>query len=254
MWYISGNEVNAMILYLGDSLTRGIVGWSYIRFMPKEPYKNGGLDGDTAHGALRRLHVYRKTKWYPDVGTVVVGIGTNDLLQPFLMGRALIWRLVFGWRRGWKRWADEKEYAAVMDEIVDQILADGKRCVLMGLPLMQLRDYPLQELEARNAIVKKLALAYSLPFADVMGAELAAVPDAGRDYDFGKLGLSRLGDILLMGLFPRTKDGFSRRRGLELTVDGVHFNTRSARLAAETVQAAALGKGPEGARKGDPAA
>ncbi len=243
-----------MVLYLGDSLTRGLVGWSYIKFMPPEPHKNGGLDGDTAHGALRRLRIYREMPWYPQVDTVVVGIGTNDLLQPHLMSTGFMWKVIFGWRGSWKRWADKPEYEKVMRQIIETVLADGKRCVLMGLPLMQLRDYPLQELEARNAIVKKLALAYSLPFADVMGAELAAVPDAGRDYDFGKLGLSRLGDILLMGLFPRTKDGFSRRRGLELTVDGVHFNTRSARLAAETVQAAALGKGPEGARKGDPAA
>ena len=243
-----------MVLYLGDSLTRGLVGWSYIKFMPPEPHKNGGLDGDTAHGALRRLRIYREMPWYPQVDTVVVGIGTNDLLQPHLMSTGFMWKVIFGWRGSWKRWADKPEYEKVMSQIIETALADGKRCVLMGLPLMQLRDYPLQELEARNAIVKKLALAYSLPFADVMGAELAAVPDAGRDYDFGKLGLSRLGDILLMGLFPRTKDGFSRRRGLELTVDGVHFNTRSARLAAETVQAAAFGKDPEGARKGDPAA
>ncbi len=227
-----------MILYLGDSLTRGIVGWSYIRFMPKEPYKNGGLDGDTAHGALRRLHVYRKTKWYSDVSTVVVGIGTNDLLQPFLMSRALVWRLVFGWRRGWKRWADEKEYAAVMDEIVDQILADGKRCVLMGLPLMQLRDYPLDELRARNEILRDLASRRGLPFADVMGAELTAVPEPGMGYDFGRLGLRRALDILTMGLCPPAKDRYSRRRGLELTVDGVHFNTRSATIAAHAVAAA----------------
>lgn len=227
-----------MILYLGDSLTRGLVGWSYIRFMPGEPCKNGGLDGDTAHGALRRLHIYRKTRWYPDVRTVVVGIGTNDLLQPFLMSRALVWRLVFGWRRGWKQWADESEYAAVMETIVDQVLADGKQCVLMGLPLMQLKDYPLDKLRARNEILRALADRRGLPFADVMAAELAAVPEPGTDYDFGRLGLRRVLDILTMGLCHPAKDWFSRRRGLELTVDGVHFNTRSATIAAQAVAGA----------------
>ena len=225
-----------MILYLGDSLTRGLVGWSYIKFMPPEPCKNGGLDGDTAHGGLRRLHIYRKTPWYPQVTTVVVGIGTNDLLQPHLMSTGFMWKVIFGWRRGWKKWADKPEYEKVMRQIVETVLADGKKCVLMGLPLMQLRDYPLEELEARNGIVKRLADEYGLPFADVMGAELAAAPDARRDYDFGRLGLLRLCDIIIMGLFPRTKDGFSRRRGLELTVDGVHFNTRSGTIAAEAVK------------------
>lgn len=224
-----------MILYLGDSLTRGLVGWSYIKFMPPEPFKNGGLDGDTAHGALRRLHVYRKMPWYDDIRTVVVGIGTNDLLQPHLMSTGLVWRLVFGWRVSWKRWADKPEYKRVVREIIDTILADGKRCVLMGLPLMQLINYPMDELTARNDILRRLASEYALPFADVLAAELRAVPNARRDYDWGKLGLQRVADILAMCLFPRTKDGFSRRRGLELTVDGVHFNTRSGSIAAEEV-------------------
>lgn len=225
-----------MILYLGDSLTRGIVGWSYIKFMPREPYKNGGLDGDTAHGALRRLRVYRKMGWYPDITAVVVGIGTNDLLQPHLMSTGLVWRLVFGWRRRWKRWADRGEYERVMRQIIETVLSDGKKCVLMGLPLMQLKDYPLEELSERNGILKRLAEEYGLPFADVLAAETRAVPDPRRDYDWGKLGLQRLADIVAMGLIHRTKDWFSRRRGLELTVDGVHFNSRSGRLAAETVR------------------
>lgn len=225
-----------MILYLGDSLTRGLVGWSYIKFMPKEPYKNGGLDGDTAHGALRRLRVYRKMKWYPDIKTVVVGIGTNDLLQPHLMSTGLVWKLVFGWRISWKKWADEAEYENVMREIIGEILADGKKCILMGLPLMQLKDYPLESLRARNGILKSLAGEYGLPFADVMGAELAAVPEPVEDYDWGKLGLRRVVDIISMGLMPFTKDWYSRKRGLELTVDGVHFNTRSGTIAAEAVK------------------
>ncbi len=225
-----------MILYLGDSLTRGIVGWSYIKFMPPGPYKNGGLDGDTAHGALRRLKIYRKTPWYPHIDVCVVGIGTNDLLQPYLMGRALVWRLVFGWRRSWKEWADAAEYERVIREILDILMADGKKPVLMGLPLMQLRDYPLSELSERNGILKRLSGEYGVPFADVTAAELEAVPRPRRDYDWGHVGLARVGDILSMGLVHAAKDAFSRRRGLELTVDGVHFNSRSARLAAEAVR------------------
>ncbi len=225
-----------MILYLGDSLTRGLVGWSYIKFMPGGAFKNGGLDGDTAHGALRRLRIYRKMPWYPHIRTVVVGIGTNDLLQPYLMSTGLVWKLVFGWRVPWKKWADEPEYERVMRQIIETVLADGKKCVVMGLPLMQLLNYPEGELMARNAILEKLAAGYGLPFADVLSAELGAEPDARRDYDWGKLGLQRVVDIIVMGLFPRTKDRFSARRGLELTVDGVHFNTRSGTIAAEAVR------------------
>ncbi len=225
-----------MIMYLGDSLTRGLVGWSYIKFMPPEPHKNCGLDGDTAHGALRRLRLYRKTGWYPSVSVCVVAIGTNDLLQPHLMSLGPVWRLVFGWRRSWKRWADMGEYERVIREIIDTLLADGKRVVIMGLPLMQLRGYPEGELRERNALLEGLAREYGLPFADVLSAELSAVPHADRDYNWGRLGLRRALDIITMGLLPFTKDSFSRRRGLELTVDGVHFNSFSAGIAAECVR------------------
>ena len=38
-----------------------------------------------------------------------------------------------------------------------------------------------------------------------------------------------------MLLFPGRKDVLSRKRSLDVTVDGVHFNSRSARLLAEAV-------------------
>ncbi len=236
MIYFHLSEVKPMILCLGDSLTRGLVGRSYIKFMPKGLCKNGGLDGDTAHGALRRLRIYRKTPWYGDVDTCVVGIGTNDLLQPYLMGTAPVWRVVFGWRRSWKRWADAAEYELVLREIIETLISDGKRAVLMGLPLMQLRGYPLDKLAERNAVLKRLSDEYGLKFADVYGAELRAAPGARLDYDFGKTGFCRLTDIITMGLFPFTKDFYSRRRGLELTVDGVHFNSFSGEIAAREVE------------------
>jgi hypothetical protein len=34
---------------------------------------------------------------------------------------------------------------------------------------------------------------------------------------------------------PRTKGGFARRRHLSLTVDGIHLNSRSARLLAAEI-------------------
>ena len=43
-------------------------------------------------------------------------------------------------------------------------------------------------------------------------------------------------DIVLMLLLPFAKDVFSRLRRLELTVDGVHFNSFTARLLAHDVQ------------------
>lgn len=230
-----------MILYLGDSLTRGIVGYSFIKFMPKAAHKNRGKDGDTVHGALKRLRRYRERKWYKDVDLCVVEIGTNDILQPFMMGRGAFWKVIFSMSPG-KRWADADTFEWRMRDILGMLRGDGKSVVVMGLPMMQLKGYPYDELERRNVMLKKLAVEYGAAFADVMGAETADCPEAGRGYDWGRVGLRRGMDILTMGLAPFTKDRISERRGLELTVDGVHFNSRSARLAAGEAARAAGGR------------
>ncbi|MFQ8898317.1 MAG: hypothetical protein ACLR71_08890 [[Clostridium] scindens] len=39
-----------------------------------------------------------------------------------------------------------------------------------------------------------------------------------------------------MAVLPFTKDWFGRMRGLKLTVDGVHYNTASAKALAGEVQ------------------
>lgn len=220
-----------MILYLGDSLTRGIVGYSFIKFMPEGEYKNKGVDGDTVAGALRRLLSYRRRKWYGQTDICVVEIGTNDILQPFLMGKSLFWKVIFSINLG-KSWADTGTFEGRMRDILGTLRGDSVGIVVMGLPIMQMKGYPYEELERRNGILKNLAEEYGAAFADVAGAEMRECPEAGRGYDWGRNGARRGMDILTMGLLPFTKNWFSKRRGLELTVDGVHFNERSARLAA----------------------
>ena len=225
-----------MILCLGDSLTRGTVGFTYIKFVKKGEWKNKGKNGDTTYGALSRLKKYRQKNWYSSVDVCVVEIGTNDLLQPFLCGGSWFWG-AFLKNRSWKQWALEpSKYEKLIRQILDCLLEDGKKVVLVGLPIIQLKEYPLDKLYERNKIVKRLANEYGAGFVDILRLEETRRPGCNREYKWGQTGIVRGLDIIVMFFFPFLKNLFSRVRKLELTVDGVHFNSFAAKLLAENLE------------------
>ena len=221
-----------MFLCLGDSLTRGTVGFSYIKFLPKGRCKNKGKNGDTTYGALKRLKKYRTKNWYNGVDVCVLEIGTNDLLQPFLCKVSLFWK-VFLKNRTWKQWATEpSRYEKLLRDILDILSEDGKRVVIVGLPMIQLKGYPLDRLYERNNILRRLSEEYGAGLVDILAIQEVRRPGSNRNYKWGQTGLVRGLDIILMLIFPFAKDMFSQFRKLELTVDGVHFNSFTAKLLA----------------------
>jgi len=73
------------IICIGDSLTFGSVGYSYIKYLkPKIKAINAGVNGDTTLGAYKRLKKYLGNSRYADVRTYIVSIGTNDIFLPYL--------------------------------------------------------------------------------------------------------------------------------------------------------------------------
>ena len=226
-----------MILYLGDSLTCGTVGHSYLTFMGPHAHKNKGLNGDTTFGAWCRLQAYRRRPWYKDVETCVVEIGTNDILQPYMFRDSLIWSLCYKSRASRKRWARTPDaFEALYREIVETLTRDGKRVILVGLSVMELKDYPWEHLREENEQMRRVGADYGAEFVDMLSLEERERPVYRRDYKWGKTGFIRALDILTMVLLPFTKDKLSKARGLALTVDGVHFNSFAARLLAEQLE------------------
>ena len=179
---------------------------------------------------------YRQKDWYNSVDVCVVEIGTNDLLQPFLCRVSWFWK-AFLKNRTWKQWALEPlKYETLMRQILDCLSEDGKKVVLVGLPMIQLDKYPLDKLYERNKIIRRLADEYGAGFVDILRLEEMRRPGCNREYKWGQTGIVRGIDIVLMLIFPFLKNLFSRVRRLELTVDGVHFNSFTAKLLAENLE------------------
>ncbi len=222
------------LLCLGDSLTFGSAGYSYIRFLdPRISAVNKGKNGDSTRGAAKRLERYLRDPRYFGISTYVVFIGINDILGPFLSTLSPLWKLVMKPRCACKRCITEDSvFAAEYEKILDLLAEHGKKTVLVGLPFIQVKGFPTEKILARNAIIEGLAKKRGLPYADAFSLQQGALKNPGEAYSWGICWGKRVLDIAVMALFPGRKDALSRARRLSLTVDGVHFNSLSAKLLA----------------------
>ena len=83
------------MLFVGDSITEGWLGASYIRMLRKSlkgyQFINRGLGGDTLAGISHRIPILLKRR-EPDI--LVIQAGTHDLLLPYLLQRGGTWKVL----------------------------------------------------------------------------------------------------------------------------------------------------------------
>lgn len=225
------------ILCLGDSLTFGSAGHSYIPYLDSRLFAlNRGKNGDTVHGARRRLTRYLRRKKYASCPVVVVWIGTNDLLIPFQATLSFWWKLVMGPRSAYKRCKHEDAaFADEYEKLLDMIEASGKKAVLVGVPCIQVEGFPEEKVIARNAVIQSLAKQRNWPYVDALSIQKQGQDVSETPYSWGKIWLVRLVDAAVMALFPQSKDILAKRRRLTLTVDGVHLASSSAKRIADAI-------------------
>jgi len=225
------------IACFGDSLTFGAMGYSYIKYLnPAYTVVNKGVNGDTTICAAERLKRYLDSPAHGDVDVYVVAIGTNDLLLPYLTTVSPSWRTQMKPRVSMKKCIlDDALFESEYRKILELVQSRGKTAVAVGLPLLQLAGYPNERGQKRSLIIKKLAADYGVFFVDAALLQRQAVQCISFSYSWKHKNLVRIADGAVMLLFPFSKDWFSKLRRLELTVDGVHFNSRSARLVGDAV-------------------
>lgn len=238
-----------MILCLGDSLTFGSVGISYLNFLDSdEKIKNRGVNGDTVACAYLRLKLYLSLPAYDEVDTVIVCIGTNDTVIPYFRTLSPLWR-AFGCIRMWQKRCliRDETFAAQYEKYAKLIQKSGRRGIFIGMPVIQLENIPDDEIVRRNAIIAEIAQKYGMDYVDIYKLQREA-RETPRLYSWYGRSVERITDAAAMLFWPWTKEGFSKRRGLSLTVDGVHMNTFSAQLLASAVNRL-LNRGEETAVK-----
>lgn len=236
---------NLKILCIGDSLTYGNVGYSYIHFLNKKSnhqYINKGKNGETVNGLYRRLKkLIVKPKY--DAELYILGIGTNDILLPYLRSVSSFWFLQMSLRCRIKRCIEDDDiFCQKYSRILDVLYQNNKKVIVFGMPFINLKEFPHESLIKRNKLIEELAKKYHYPFIDIYKLQNEKIRKNPRIYTWKYRFLVRVIDAVIMTLFPFTKDYFAKARGLTTSVDGAHFNSESARVLAMEIEKNIIGK------------
>lgn len=230
------------ILCLGDSLTYGKIGYSYIKFLPADiKAVNKGKNGDTTYGAYKRLLKYIKNPKFADIDTYIVCIGANDIMLPYFATISPFWRLRAIIKAVHKRCiTDDIKFEMEYEKYIKLLKSENKNIVLAGLPITELKNFPLERVNKRNAIISSVAKRFGIPYVDTYAILESLVNNKLKSYQWGYTNIRRIIDDFIMLVFPFTKDWLSNIRKLDISVDGAHLNSKSAKKLAEAIEAAIL--------------
>lgn len=233
-----------MIICVGDSLTFGNVGYSYRKYLSVNGTVNKGFNGDPLMGIYKRLTKILKNPKYSEAKTYVIGGGTNDILLPALRHHSSFWKCLNTLRpavMGYRYCCNENSFRYMYEKIIRLLLDSGKNIIIIGIPKCELGNISIdKKIQARNSLIQHLAEKYSLTYIDIYDKMSSLQPASSCKYNWGKTNGMRLFDASLMTLLPFTKDLFSKVRGLSVTVDGIHYNSRTAMELGNMVERAVL--------------
>lgn len=225
------------ILFIGDSLIKGSVGVNWVkRLAVKNPdwiVENAGVNGETLLKIKERLD--KKLSEPGDYDIVFFEAGINDLLIPAMAGKGFLFRrtqkhlLAKKYNPLNEPHAFEKTFRQVISDIKSKTTAT---IILTTLSCMN---------ESLEFYLNKKRYAYNHIIRDVAIETGCSLVDTGALFD-GYLRRCRTTDYFLESFFNTSlydqfqcsvlgcADYLSKKRKLHLTIDGLHLNTRGAKI------------------------
>lgn len=229
-------------LFIGDSITRGNLGASFVNLFKQGCHRckitNLGRDGDTMESVLQRLITHLSTDNRYDA--IILQGGCNDILLPSFKQKGLSFR--FAYRRQLKRGLRPAEHTndfyAILKSYLKRIreLYAGKIILLtMGCigenPGTQLN----RQRKSYNKIIRKIAGEENILIADTETRFDIANRRNNTSYCLQNFWAVTLTDRFISFLH-RGPDMLSRRRNLNLTIDGVHLNNTGAKIFSDSIK------------------
>jgi lysophospholipase L1-like esterase len=220
------------LAFIGDSLTRGIPGSSYLtilrRQLPQHRLLNLGKGNDTVVSLYRRLSHLRFNNTQFDIAFLWVGVNDIDRDGSWAFRVANVLRRQ-------PRSRDLDEFRLYYEKTLDILRQNAVRIVAVS-PLLKGEDVHSrwnQEMGAYAGVIRSLSMQHErIEYLDL------------RERFLSHLSTRRVADYLLksplsVGLDILTLrndaqvDEIAAKRGLHLTLDGVHLNSAGAALVAE---------------------
>lgn len=227
------------VVCLGDSLTRGQVSVDFVKMLGARAIgqhvrvTNAGVNGDLAYNVLQRLDLVVALQ--PDVVSVLVG--TNDANASLSEKNVrMMTRMKKLPRRPTIEWYHDN-LAAIVGRLMRETSAE---IALMSLPVLgeELGSASVRRAADYSAVVKDVAGKHNVGYLGLYERQIAYLTAGGftpgirfRD---GRV-LSATAAIQHFVL-RRSLDSISRGRGLQLTTDLIHQNTRGATMIADLIE------------------
>lgn len=226
------------IACLGDSLTRAQLSVDYLDLLERRHPPGDlriaryGVNGDFAYNLLRRLDPVVADP--PDVITVL--IGTNDArasladypVEQAMKRKRLPERPSAGW------------FQQCLGAVVERLRTETDATIgLLSLPVLgqELDGAPARASQAYSRMIAEIASANGaayLPLHERQVEELGQADPPPIPYR-APTPAAGLAVLLRTAVLRRSLDTISRRRGLLLTTDHIHQNSRGAALVAEVI-------------------
>jgi lysophospholipase L1-like esterase len=227
------------VVCVGCSITRGQVSVDYVELLRQrlrgQPYSfiNRGVNYDLAYSVLKRLDQVVADE--PDVVTVLVG--TNDANAT--LGESN--RRLVTWLKRLPTKPTADWYQDNLAAIVHRLQQDTHaRIALLSLPVIgeDLDSTGIRRAGEYSAIVREVATASGVAYLPLYERQIdhlrAYNRPPGTQYRAGLMLSSTASSQHFM--LRRGFDEIATRRGLQLTTDTVHQNSRGANLIADLIE------------------
>lgn len=216
------------IACIGDSLTEGRPGVSFFKLLttkhPHIEFDNLGKPGETVKSLHTRLEKSKLATFY-DLSFLWIGV--NDVYTKLLKVQAQ------------PVTKDHQEFRDYYVNCLKMILASSNHVVLVTPALIgeTIKNTPNKELKELSSIIQSISSKYAnvsfLNMQEVFEQHLEQVNSS----DYMNTNVIRVMKDVLLYKNPLRIDRLSKKRGLHLTLDGIHLNSKGAELVVEEYSA-----------------
>lgn len=209
---------------IGDSLTEGRPGVSFSNILqdkyPNITFLNHGKPGETIKSLHARL---TKTKLESDFDIVFLWIGVNDVYSKLLKVQAQPIA------------KDHQEFSDYFSTVLELIIPSSKHVVVVSPTVVgeNMENPSNKEIRELSSLIESISSNHSnvsyLNMNSIFEKQLATLYCS--DYISTNV-FTVMKDVFFYKNLERI-DRLSSKRGLHLTLDGIHLNSKGARIAAE---------------------
>ncbi|WP_144703032.1 SGNH/GDSL hydrolase family protein [Fictibacillus phosphorivorans] len=208
---------------IGDSLTEGRPGVSFFKLLQKQyphmTFVNLGKPGES----VKSLHSRLTKKKLETFDLAFLWIGVNDVYSKLLSVQAQPVA------------EDHEEFKAYYQKILECVISSSKVVITVTPAIVgeDLNNVSNQEIKQLNTLITSIAHKHTnvsiLNLHTVFENHLSSIKSS--DYISTKV-LTVMKDVLFYKKTSRI-DQLSKKRGLHLTLDGIHLNSKGAQIVAD---------------------